>query len=55
MDLLESHFNTIDGNLSYDENTDTGEMFSTKLGIKKHLNYLTFKNLFKEMDGLKIH
>lgn len=28
-------------------------MFSNKLGIKKHLNYLTFKNLFKEMEGIK--
>jgi hypothetical protein len=54
MELLESHFNTLSGNLTYDENTDTYEMFSNKLGIKKHhLNYLTFKKLFKEMEGIK--
>ena len=53
MELLESHFNTISGNLTYDQNTDTYEMFSDKLGIKKHINYLTFKKLFKEMEGLK--
>jgi hypothetical protein len=46
MELLESHFNTLSGNLTYDEKTDTYEMFSNKLGIKKHLNYLTFKKLF---------
>ena len=53
MELLEAHFNTFSGNLTYDENTDTYEMFSNKLGVKKHLNYLTFKNLFKEMEGIK--
>jgi len=53
MELLESHFNTLSGNLTYDENTDTYEMFSNKLGIQKHLNYLTFKKLFEQMKGLK--
>ena len=53
MELLEAHFNTLSGNLTYDENTDTYEMFSNKLGINKHLNYLTFSKLFKQMDGLK--
>jgi len=53
MELIESHFNTLSGNLTYDETTDTYEMFSTKLGVKKHLNYLTFKHLFKEMEGIK--
>jgi hypothetical protein len=53
MELLEYHFNTLDGNLKYDGNTDTYEMFSDKPGINKHLNYLTFKALFKEMEGLK--
>lgn len=53
MDLLESHFNTFGGNLTYDKDTDTYEMFSKKSGIKKHINYLTFKQLFKEMEGLK--
>jgi len=53
MELLESHFNTLSGNLTYDETTDTYEMFSEKKGIQKHLNYLTFKRLFKEMEGLK--
>jgi hypothetical protein len=53
MELLEAHFNTLTGNLTYDENTDTYEMFSNKIGINKHVNYLTFKQLFKEMEGLK--
>ena len=49
MELLEAHFNTLDGNLIYDESTDTYEMFSNKSGINKHINYLTFKRLFKVM------
>jgi hypothetical protein len=53
MELLESHFNTLTGNLIYDVNTDSYEMFSNKPGIKKHLNYLTFKKLFEEMKDLK--
>lgn len=50
MELLESHFNTLTGNLY--EDADTYEMFSNK-GVPKHLNYLTFKKLFEHMDGLK--
>jgi len=53
MELLESHFNTLTGNLTYHNETDTYEMFSNNLGVKKHLNYLTFKKLFTEMEGLK--
>jgi hypothetical protein len=53
MELLEYHFNTFDGNLIYDENSDSYEMFSKKIGIKKHINYLTFKKLFEEMKELK--
>ena len=53
MELLEAHFNNIDGNLIYDEKTDTYEMFSNNVGVKKHINYLTFKRLFKEMEILK--
>ena len=53
MELLESHFNTISGNLIYDEKLDSYEMFSNKLGVNKHINYLTFKKLFEEMKDLK--
>jgi hypothetical protein len=53
MELLETHFNNIDGNLIYNEKTNTYEMFSNNIGIKKHINYLTFKRLFKEMEILK--
>lgn len=53
MELLEAHFNTLGGNLTYDENTNSYEMFSNKTGTKKHINYLTFKKLFEEMGGLK--
>jgi hypothetical protein len=53
MELFEAHFNRLGGNLSYDQTTDTYEMFSNKPGIKKHINYATFKRLFKEMDGLR--
>jgi hypothetical protein len=50
MELLESHFNTLTGNLY--EDAGKYEMFSNK-GNAKHLNYLTFKKLFEHMDGLK--
>lgn len=53
MELLENHFNNISGNLIYNEDDSTYEMFSSKRGIKKHINYLTFSKLFKEMEGLK--
>lgn len=51
MDLLESHFNTIGGNLIYHAD-ETYEMFSSRPGIPKHINYLTFKGLFEEMKNL---
>jgi hypothetical protein len=54
MELLENHFNRLNGNLVYDINTDTYDMFSTmKKGVSKHLNYVTFKKLFEEMKNLK--
>jgi hypothetical protein len=53
MELLESHFNKIGGNLTYNANINEYEMFSNPSGIKKHINYLTFKELFKQMEGLK--
>ena len=53
MELLEAHFNTLGGNLTYHENSDTYEMFSDKPGVQKHINYLTFKKLFEEMKDLK--
>ena len=52
MDLVEYHFSQISGNLYWDQETDTYEMFSGK-GVPKHLNYLTFRELFKNMEGLK--
>ncbi len=36
MELLESHFNTLSGNLTYDETSNTYEMFSNKSGENKH-------------------
>lgn len=53
MELLESHFNNLNGNLIYNSDDNTYEMFSNKSGIKKHINYLTFKKLFEEMKDLK--
>jgi hypothetical protein len=53
MELLESHFNTLSGNLIYNPITNSYEMFSDTPGIRKHLNYLTFKRLFQEMKDLK--
>jgi len=50
MELFESHFNTLTGNLCYDN--DAYEMFANK-GIKKHVNYLTFKALFEQMTKMK--
>jgi hypothetical protein len=52
MDLLENHFSRIDGNLYYDEDSNTYEMFSN-IGKRNHINYLTFKKLFENMQGLK--
>lgn len=53
MELLESHFGKLDGNLTYNEDGNYYEMFSNKPGKNKHLNYLTFKKLFEEMKDLK--
>lgn len=53
MELLESHFSKIDGNLVHIVEEDTYEMFSNKQGNSKHINYLTFKRLFEEMKNLK--
>jgi len=50
MELLEYHFSNLDGNLYHYNNNY--EMFSDK-GEAMHLNYLTFKELFKNMDGRK--
>jgi hypothetical protein len=46
MELFESHFNTLSGNLYYDSTTNSYEMFSGN-GKPNHLNYLTFKKLFE--------
>jgi hypothetical protein len=53
MELLENHFNQINGNLIYDVKNDNYEMFSGKNGLAKHINYLTFKKLFENMTQLK--
>jgi len=52
MELLEHHFSNLSGNLYYDEHTNLYEMFSGK-GKPKHLNYLTFRELFKHMNERK--
>jgi hypothetical protein len=52
MDLLESHFATLRGNLYYNEASDSHEMFGGQ-GKGKHLNYVSFKELFKNMEGMK--
>lgn len=54
MELFESHFNSLpkNGCLYYDESTETYEQFSNK-GEPKHINYLTFKELFKNMNCIK--
>lgn len=52
MDLFEAHFNKIDGNLYYNPKTEKYEMFGLR-GIPKHINYLTFKELFKQMISIK--
>jgi hypothetical protein len=49
MELVEAHFNQLTGNLFYDETTEKYEMFSLR-GKPMHLNYLTFKELFKNMS-----
>ena len=52
MELLEAHFSNQPGNLYHNETTNIYEMFSG-VGTPKHLNYLTFKELFAKMDGRK--
>lgn len=52
MELLEYHFSKLSGNLYHNERNNTYHMFSN-IGKPKHLNYLTFKELFKNMDGRK--
>jgi len=52
MDLLEGHFNTLKGNLIYHKDDNTYDMFSSKPGVHKHINYLTFKRLFEEMKDI---
>ena len=52
MELLEYHFDNLSGNLYYDEKNNTYEMFSG-IGKPKHLNYLTFKELFKNINNRK--
>jgi hypothetical protein len=50
MELLEYHFSNLTGNLFYDDSTEKYEMFSN-VGKPMHLNYLTFKELFKNMNS----
>lgn len=50
MEIFEDHFSTINENLWYDPETNTYEMFGNK-GERKHVNYLTFRELFKELNG----
>lgn len=52
MELLEYHFSNLSGNLYYNCKTDSYEMFGNN-GISLHLNYLTFKELFKQMINIK--
>ena len=49
MELLEYHFMNLSGNLYHDEKNNTFEMFSNN-GKPMHLNYLTFRELFKQMN-----
>jgi len=53
MELLEAHFNMLDGNLTYEFESESFVMFSDKIGVKKHINYLTFKKIFEEMNNIK--
>jgi len=49
MELVDAHFANLDGNLWYDEKTGAYEMFGGE-GKSMHLNYLTFRELFKNMS-----
>lgn len=53
MELFEYHFNNLpkNGSLFYDHTKNTYEQFSN-VGIPHHINYLTFKELFKNMIQL---
>ena len=50
MELFEYHFNNLpkNGCLFYDSSKDVYEQFSN-VGIPNHINYLTFKELFKNI------
>ena len=50
MELLEYHFSNLKGNLYHDKELNKYEMFSNN-GTPMHVNYLTFKELFKEMNN----
>jgi len=52
MELLEYHFSNLTGNLHYNNINDSYEMFGNN-GVGMHLNYLTFKELFKNMIYIK--
>lgn len=50
MDLLESHFATLhDGNLWYEDTTDTYTMFAGKGVSRHHVCYQTFKEFFRRL------
>lgn len=52
MELFESHFANLRGNLYHDTETDKYDMFSGR-GANCHINHLTFKKLFENMASLK--
>ena len=52
MELLEYHFSNLSGNLYHNEENHTYEMFSND-GKPMHLNYLTFRELFRQMNEQK--
>jgi hypothetical protein len=52
MELFESHFSNLRGNLFYDAASNKYDMFFGK-GTSHHINYLTFKKLFEQMGTPK--
>ena len=52
MELFESHFSNLRGNLFYDAAANQYDMFFGK-GTSHHINYLTFKKLFEQMGTPK--
>ena len=52
MELFESHFSNLRGNLFYDADANQYDMFFGK-GTSHHINYLTFKKLFEQMGTPK--